>query len=222
MGSGIEISQPPGVAVDLINAVTKQLGIAVNYERYPNARALQLLASGEIDGAFMFSYNPEREEIGRYPQDAQGQVDGSKRLARLSYWLYSLQDSAITWDGQRLTGVSGTLAAEHGDSIIQDLASMGHSVQQPKSAYHALLMLKRRENVIGAALQDIKAQPLLNNAELSGIKRSSLPLRSKDYFLIFSHRFYDNHPTLAKGIWQVIEAQREKLTQRSLQQYSSQ
>ncbi|ASP39269.1 hypothetical protein CHH28_11540 [Bacterioplanes sanyensis] len=220
MGSGVEIQQPPGIALDIINAAAQQLDLTIRYERYPNVRVLQLLESGMIDGAFMFSYKPQRAQIGHYPITSSGEVDGSKRLARLSYWLYSLPDSPIRWDGNELYNVNGIIAAEHGDSIISDLKIMGHDIQQPKSVYHALLMLKKRQSVVGAALQDTKAASYLAQPNFKDIKRSALPLRSKDYFLVLSRQFVAEHPHIAQALWDKVGQLRDEMTSKNLPLYA--
>ncbi|NRB67973.1 MAG: hypothetical protein HRU48_11525 [Vibrio sp.] len=51
MGTGVEVVQPPGIALDVINAAAKELNLTIKYERYPNVRVLHLLENGQIDGA---------------------------------------------------------------------------------------------------------------------------------------------------------------------------
>ena len=226
MGTGVNVAEPPGIALDIINAAAKALNLKIIYKRYPNVRVLHLLEYGQIDGAFMFSYKAERAKIARYPLTPEGKLDSSKRLASLSYWLYSLEQAELDWDGTHLFNVNGldvngAIVAEHGDSIISDLEKIGHKVQQPASAYKALLMLTRRSQVVGAALQDVKAAPLLSRSEFSGIKRSSAPLKTKDYFLVLSHHFVEKHPKLAKALWQKIEELRDEVLKESMHRYSS-
>ncbi|MGB0944040.1 MAG: transporter substrate-binding domain-containing protein, partial [Marinomonas sp.] len=104
MGTGVDVMEPPGIALDIINAAAQELNIKVVYKRYPNVRVMHLLKHGQIDGAFMFSYKPERAKIARYPLTQEGKLDSSKRLATLSYWLYSLTEAKLDWDGTNLTG----------------------------------------------------------------------------------------------------------------------
>lgn len=219
MGTGIEVQDPPGVALDIINAAANELNLSIRFERHPNVRVLHLLENGAIDGAFMFSYKPERAQIGQYPTTADGELDGSKRLASLSYWLYSYDGTGIEWEGQKLKQVKGAIAAEHGDSIVGDLEQLGHEVFEPQSAYKALMMLEKHNRVVGAALQDIKAEVYLNQPEFKGIKRSATPFRSKDYFLVLSNDFVNAHPELAKAIWRKIGELREKVTEQVMAQY---
>ena len=221
MGTGVEVIEPPGIALDIINAAAQELNLKIVYKRYPNVRVMHLLKHGQIDGAFMFSYKPERAKIARYPLTQEGKLDSSKRLATLSYWLYSLTEAKLDWDGTNLTGAKGFIVAEHGDSIIGDLEKIGQKVQQPDSAYKALLMLTKRPQVVGAALQDVKVAPLLDSAEFSGIKRSSVPLKTKDYFLVLSNRFVARYPDLATAFWEKIEERRDDVTKESMYRYSS-
>lgn len=221
MGTGEEVVDPPGIALDVINATAQELNLKIVYKRYPNVRVLHLLENGQIDGAFMFSYKPERARIARYPLTPEGKLDSSKRLATLSYWLYFLSEEDVAWDGKNLIGVNGFIVAEHGDSIISDLEKIGQVVQQPDSAYKALLMLAKRPQVVGAALQDVKATPLLERAEFSEIKRSSVPLKTKDYFLVLSNRFVARYPDLAATLWEKIEERRDDVAKESMHRYST-
>lgn len=220
MGTGEQVDHPPGIALDIINAAAEELNLKVTYKRYPNVRVLHLLKNGQVDGAFMFSYKPERAEIARYPITEEGKLDNTKRLATLSYWLYFTERSELKWSGTNFIGTSGIIVAEHGDSIISDLEMKGQIVQQPESAYKALEMLVKRRPVVGAALQDVKASPLLDRPEFSGIQRSSAPLRTKDYFLLLSHHFVSRHPVLAKAVWQKIEELRDEITEKRMYHYS--
>jgi len=226
MGTGVNLVEPPGIALDVINAAAKELNLKIVYKRYPNVRVLHLLEYGQIDGAFMFSYKAERAKIARYPLTPEGKLDSTKRLASLSYWLYSLAEEKLDWDGTRLSGinsldVNGFIVAEHGDSIVSDLEILGQKVQQPASAYKALLMLTRRSQIVGAALQDVKASPLLDRAEFSDIRRSSVPLKTKDYFLVLSNRFVEKYPDIADALWQKIEELRDEVSKESMYRYSS-
>jgi len=221
MGTGVEVVEPPGIALDVINAAAKELNLIIVYKRYPNVRVLHLLENNEIDGAFMFSYKAERAEIARYPLTPEGKLDSTKRLASLSYWLYSLAEAKLDWDGTRLSGINGHIVAEHGDSIISDLKKIGQKVQQPNSPYKALLMLTRRQEIVGAALQDLKAAPFLDRPEFSTIKRSSVPLKTKDYFLVLSNQFVESYPAVADALWQKIEQLRDEVSKESMYRYTS-
>lgn len=219
MGTGVDVVEPPGIALDVINAAAKELELTINYKRYPNVRVLHLLENGLIDGAFMFSFKPERTAFARYPVTAKGELDTDKRLATLSYWLYTKTGKSLDWNGERFSHTNGLVAAEHGDSIIDDLEKKGLQILQPESAYKALLLLVKRPQVFGAAIQDMKADPLLKQPEFQGIVRAPLPLKTKDYFLVLSHQFVDSHPEIATALWQKIEELREDVTKESMYRY---
>ncbi len=221
MGTGLTVVDPPGIALDVINAAAKELNLIIVYKRYPNVRVLHLLENNQIDGAFMFSYKAERAKIARYPFTPEGKLDSTKRLASLSYWLYSLEEAKLDWDGTNLIGENGFIVAEQGVSIVSDLKKIGQKVKQPDSVYKALLMLTKRQQVVGAALQDVKATPYLDRPEFSGIRRSSVPLNTKDYFLVLSNRFVERHPDIAEALWQKIEELRDEVSKKSMYRYTS-
>ncbi len=216
LGTGPKIPKNPGIALDIIDAAAKELNLVIKYERYPNARVLHLLKNSIIDGAFLYSYKPERNILGRYPKTPQGEIDTSKRIARLSYWLYSKPGADVEWNGGVLSKANGILVAARGDSIVGVLKALGHEVTESKSDQHSLLMLSKHDTVLGAALIDIKADPFLSKPEFNRIERSELPLKSNDYFLVLSNDFVEQHPEVAEAFWQKIGDLRDKVTQQAI------
>jgi polar amino acid transport system substrate-binding protein len=86
IGNGMDIADPPGIAVELIKRAAEALGLKVEFVRRPNKRVLIELQKGIADGAFCFSFTEERLQYGRYPM-RNGQLDNSRRVTVISYYL---------------------------------------------------------------------------------------------------------------------------------------
>ncbi|WP_253820429.1 amino acid ABC transporter [Vibrio pectenicida] len=74
----------------------------------------------------------------------------------------------------------------------------------------SMLELKRLPVI---ALQDTTAQQFLLNHEILTIKQIQPAIKTKDYFLVLSHKFIENNSQIAQNIWQKIEDTREEIVQ---------
>jgi polar amino acid transport system substrate-binding protein len=53
--------------MDIIRQAATDIDINLEFLRTPNRRVMENLKLGEIDGAFMFSFNTERMHNSQYP-----------------------------------------------------------------------------------------------------------------------------------------------------------
>src|SRR3546814_19503415 len=67
----------------------------VRFVRMPGLRVLAELQGDALDGALLFSHSREREAQGAFPM-RDGVPDATRRLATLSYALYTLRGSDRT------------------------------------------------------------------------------------------------------------------------------
>ena len=207
MGNGSALTNPPGIAVDIIVKAAKNLGHTVHFIRVPNKRVLLTIKSGKADGAFIFSYKTEREQYGRYPMK-NGKPDGDLRIASMSYYFYALRINDMTWDGKKLAGSSLKVGANSGYSIIGDLKKMGFKVEEAKTTQQNFQKLK--SNRFGAvAAQSITADAFLKFEQNTAVERLEPPLKTKDYFLMLSHQFYKKNSEKAKQLWQEVALARD-------------
>ncbi|MBF0208521.1 MAG: hypothetical protein HQK53_16720 [Oligoflexia bacterium] len=117
IGFSEQIANPPGVALDIITSAASQLGISVEYLRLPNKRVLEDLKHGKIDGAFIYSHKPDRAEFAKYPMKDK-KLDTDRRIATLSYYLYTMPSSKVTWDGKKFNNLTRPIGANTGYSIV--------------------------------------------------------------------------------------------------------
>ncbi len=217
MGEGYEVANPPGLALEVINAAAHSLGIEVNYVRLPNKRVLQELKSGNLDGCFIFSYNTERAKFARYPM-AVGKPDGRRRIATLGYYFYKLRDQPLEWDGSRLYSPHQKVGAHLGFSIVRDLGKLNIEVSELKTSEQLFGMLKERR-LLAVAIQDTMADAFIYAHHIQNVEKVLPAIKTKDYFLAFNHKFAQENPELVHRIWEAIAAVRDKILSRAKGRY---
>ncbi len=216
-GEGLQMSNPPGLAIELIRAAAQDLGVEVVFERLPNKRVLLALQNGSIDGAFIYSHNAERAAFASFPMK-NGQPDSQRRVARLSYYIYQLKNTAPLWDGQQFVAQNRPIGANAGYSVVGDLKKMGIEVEEAKNTEQNFNKL-RLGRLAAVAAQDVMTDAWLQKVKASDIEKLPQPLVSKDYFLIFGQRYAKEHAALVEKLWDRIAATREQRTRDALPHY---
>ncbi len=211
-------AEPPGVAIDIIRQAAADIGINLEFQRTPNRRVLENLKLGEIDGAFMFSFNTDRMPNGQYPMK-EGKLDEEKRIAVLSYFLYRRKGADLHWDGQSLGGTDLYIGANNGYSIVNDLRKMGVTVEEARTTEQNFSKL-RLGRIAAVAHQELVADPYLESTGMGQIEKLYPPLNTKNYFLMLGHGFVAQHPELADRLWTRIGEIRDSKTLEVLPQYA--
>lgn len=216
----------PGIIVEMLQMLPDRLGGAIRLQllRRPWARCLAELESGRVDAIFSSSFRPERLKLGVYPMK-QGEPDRQLRIDTKTYSLYTLSGSALRWDGQRFSGVDGTvsLVAMRGYAIIDELRRLPEvAVAEADHAEVALRMVLARR-VLGFAQLTEPADYLLRRTPEFGhsIVKTPTPLMSRDYFLQISHAFHRRHTALAGQIWQSLATIRQTERERLVAKYQA-
>jgi polar amino acid transport system substrate-binding protein len=87
LGSGTDtLAEKPGVTVELIRIVAKDVGIEPVFVRAPWRRCMELLKEGEVDAVINGSYSSARAEFGAFPM--QGEKPDDARKSHV--WTYTL------------------------------------------------------------------------------------------------------------------------------------
>ncbi len=219
MGEGGKIAAPPGIAVEIIQAAARDIDAKIVLSRYPNKRVQTLLKSGMIDGAFVFSYKDSRKEMGQYPL-INGKLDSSRRIAVMSYYFYVTTNSPVSWNGKALINTSQQVGANMGYSIVGDLRKIGIVVEEAMNTEQNLRKLVSGR-ISAYAAQDFTADVSLKTLGIKQVKKLQPPIKTKDYFLIFSHQFVGDHPNLAKQLWTSVGKHRDQVTEASSHKYFS-
>lgn len=200
-----------GLNITLLNQVGEALDLQLRFIPVPWRRCLNGLAQGTYDGAFAASYTSERLAYGVYPLDADGRVDEGLRLHTQAYLLYSRQDDPVGWNGNEFRQLRGSVGSLSGFSIVDFLKLHGAAVVESSRDPEALLYMLSTRRLQAVAMQSLRAGHVLrDNPELASVIRpASLPLETKAYYLMLSHRLVEARPVLASRIWQEVQRQRD-------------
>ena len=222
---GVDIASPPffsftysdtpengehnGVAYEIMNEVTTQLGINILIKRYPWKRCLAYLKDGSIDGVMGASYLKERSDFGHYPLKDTGEIDYSRIIYSNDYWLYT-NDENVFWDGKTLVlpdaGIVGTGLGYSSAKLLSNLGAKVFEAHSP-STLASMLMSQEIAAIAGYAKQ---IEPhFVNYRRRAGINSESIrkfhiPLAQDNMFLLVSKQFYRKHKKVAERVWNVF------------------
>jgi polar amino acid transport system substrate-binding protein len=208
----------PGVSIELVRDAAKEAGIEVEFVRMPWVRCQKSLQKGEVDAIFNASFKEERLEFGVYPM-AGGKPDAARRIATVTYALYRLKGGAVTWDGKTIEGLDGPVGAQSGYSIVEDLTRMGIKTEEAQAPTTNFKKLASKRIPAVAALV-VTGDALLASGEFPAVEKVSPPLVTKDYFVMFSHQFYDGKRALAERLWAKIAEVRDRDAAKLYAKYS--
>ena len=196
--------EKPGLEIELYRMVARQLGLQLRIERIPWKLCLQKLESNQVDGIFPASYKKERTEIGHYPMK-DGSVDTTRKTRDNAYYLYTLKNSKLTWDGEEFSGLSGIIGVPAGWAIVEDLKKKGVAVKEitvhPQTP--DLLVLGRLQGFV--CLETVFDSYLSDAPEkYADIAKISPPIWEKPYYLMLSKQFVESRPETAEEFWNAI------------------
>ncbi|MCP4159652.1 MAG: transporter substrate-binding domain-containing protein [Deltaproteobacteria bacterium] len=209
MGQGTKVGNPPGVGVDIIFKVAKNLNIKLLVSRLPNKRVHKYLSLGSLDGSGFYSFKKDRLKEGVFPTK-NGKLDKSKRVSVLGYYMYILKGSKVSWDGEILTGVK-YVGANSGYSVVGNLKKLGLTVNEVKSTKQNLEMLLKGR-IQAYAAQDGTIDPVIASYKrYANLIKIGPPIKTKEYYFMFSHKYYKNNREMAHKIWDQIEVVRDSV-----------
>ncbi|MBF0205397.1 MAG: transporter substrate-binding domain-containing protein [Oligoflexia bacterium] len=211
LGEGSALATPhPGISIDILRMVGEKLNLQIDFRRSPWKRALEIeLQNGNIDGLFSASYVKEREAFGIYPLIGQTPDEG-KRLYTSSYVFYQAKGNNISWDGNTLD-FRETIYVPVGYSIADDLRKKGLKVAENNSPQQLMQQLALKRIKIAALLEDSGDFVMSSRPDIGkSVEKLSPPIKTKAYYVLFSHQFYAKNEGLALRIWDTIENIRMK------------
>ncbi len=195
---GTENDANPGIFIEQMRLMEKELNIRVTYKRAPWKRCMIYLKKGTVDGVICGSYKKERENNGVYPKTADGNHDPSRRFSDSSYYMYVKKDSDIHWDGTSFSNLNGVVGTQLGFSINPKLKKLGVKVVEvPMVLTNFKKLVKNR--IVGVAAHEDTGDAVMLG--FNNVKKLSVPLSTKPYYLIMSHQIYKSDPALVNAIW---------------------
>lgn len=208
----------PGIAVEIVAAAAKNVGIDVRFVRLPWKRCLISLRDGRVDAVFNSSFVRERLTFAVYPGGLR-MPDPAARIATISYSLYRLRGAGISWDGRAFAGVRGPIGAVIGYSIVGELSRLGVEAEPVGSSRQNFVKMSIGR-LSAAALHTVTGDRLLAGGDFPSIERVDPPVAVKDYYLVVGRGFVRDHPDLADRLWAEIAAIRDPMTERLMRVYA--
>jgi polar amino acid transport system substrate-binding protein len=117
----------------------------------------------------------------------------------------------VGYDGRRITGLTGTIGAQRGTSITQDLRRQGLPVEDSSPDVRTTVVKLAAGRVHAAAIGTDQAERLLaSDGDLAAkVEIVRPPLVEKPYFLVFAPGFAQRHPALVQRTWSAVAVERE-------------
>ncbi len=212
MGKGPQPANPPGLAIELVMQSAAALDIDVTLRRMPVKRILHLLENGLLDGAIGYSYTTDRADFLIYPRTTTGDVDESKQLYTLEYYLFSRPDFVPQGLGNGLAGLAQyRLGVASGTSLAQVLDSQGIRYEAARTQEQDLakLLSGRLDLILGP--DEPTSQLIKSLGWEKQIRRFGEPLLAREYYLVFNKPFCRDNGSLCERWWHEIQRRRDAL-----------
>lgn len=203
LGEGGAIDwEKPGITLELLREVGRRLGVRFTYKRVPWKRGLFMVEHGQADGIFHASFKKQRQRIGVFPMRA-GKPDPRRSIFTQRYVFYRLKDAPFAWDGKSLRNLEGPVGVLRGYSIQGDLEKKGVPISISNGQEQILGKLRKGRVGAFANLEGMTDAFLADQGDLfDDVVKVAPAIKSKPYYLMFSHGFYRQHRDLAERIWQ--------------------
>ncbi len=203
LGEGSKLANPPGIGIDILLQVAKDLDLTFEISRRPNTRVHYEFSAGIFDASGFYSYKKEREKEGVFPRNEKGELDKTKSISRQSYYFYAPNDTTISWDGKTLSGAN-LVGANSGYSIVANLKNLGIDVNEVKSIKQNLMVMAAGYTQAYAA-QDAALDPIIASyPQWSHLIKVGPAIKTKEYYFMFSHSFYNQNKEIAHKVWDQI------------------
>lgn len=202
LGNPKEITPNQRIEINKILNIAKTYNIKVTFKPVPWKRALLLVEKGLIDGVIQASYKTTRAAYAKYPMK-NNEIDSSKKLNDgNSYYVYRNINSALRWNGKEFLN-GGTVAAMEKYAVIEDLKKHPN-IKIKTFLNNSQIVRKLAKEKLDAYAGIAKTTDKLLKKFPSLAKeivKESIPIRKKDYFLIFSKITYKEKSKDMEKIW---------------------
>jgi polar amino acid transport system substrate-binding protein len=223
IGNGSEVPEEyPGTYIEMLRLVAQRVPIELQLVRYPWQRCKAYLRDNKVDG-INSSYRASRTEIGVFPLNPEGAPDRSRRITSDSYLLYASKGAGVYFDpdtDQIMNAEQGILAPL-GYSILEDFRKRGLKIEAVPSGVAGLLNMLALGRASGIIAHQSQADHILaiNADTMKNIIATKPVLAEKDYYILISKHFYQNHPKIAEQIWNTIGDLRQTHLPKILDRY---
>jgi polar amino acid transport system substrate-binding protein len=216
-GAGTDIPARPGIAVELVQRAVSQLGATLVLTRLPARRMAEDVKAGRQDGILGFRHSPERARDLVFPMQ-DGKPDATRYAARLAHSLYRRHDSGVTWDGQRVGGLTAPVAVSSTQLVADALLAQGIEILRIESSgqMFAMLSIGRVDAVV---VIDALGDRQLREQGAGQIEKVAPPMLVEDFHVPVSPRFYAARRDFTERLWRLIGEQRDGVYAELLPKY---
>ncbi|WP_135077028.1 transporter substrate-binding domain-containing protein [Terasakiella sp. SH-1] len=211
LGTGHQVPQEnPGLTVELLKQVANQQNVTLEFLRLPWKRAIASLTDNSINGLFDASFQKKRTKFARYPSLPDHSVDTSKALMVQRYVLYVKKGTNhFTWTGKSFDFHSGqkNIGIKLGYSIASDLKAHQATIEETHNSEKNIKKLLSDRIIAYAELEGMGDRYLATHPQYAQlIEKLEPPVRTKPYYLVFSHEFYKQYPQFCEAYWENIRS----------------
>jgi len=199
---GKEGNEMPGLYFEMFKLLEEKMKVKFKFKRRPFKRCLLTLKSGRVDIMASVSFKKSRKKFGVYPMN-NNKLLGYQRISEGSYYLYSLKSKGTIWDNKSLKSIKGIVGVKEGYSIAKDLIESNIKVKEMKGVEQLFSMLKK-SYVKSVALHDSEGDMWLKKRGFESLRKSNVPLKKKNYYLLISHQFHRRNRGLSQKIWDTL------------------
>lgn len=216
-GTGTDIPALPGIAVELVQRTVAKLGATLVLTRLPARRMAEEVKAGRQDGILGFRYSPDRARDLVFPM-LDGRPDATRYAARLAHSLYRRRNSGVTWDGQRVGGLTAPVAVSSTQLVADALQAQGIEIirLESSSQMFAMLAIGRVDAVV---VIDALGDRQLRQQDSGLIEKVAPPMLVEDFHVPVSRRFYAARRDFTERLWRLIGEQRDGVYAELLPKY---
>ena len=198
-----------GLNIVLMEAAAAKAGAKLEIVALPWKRCLGGVEDKSMDGAIAASFKDDRAKYAVYPTVGD-KLDENKRLHTEEYSLYRAKGSNLSWDGTNFSNLTGSVGAQRGYSIIDNLKKSGAKVDEGGALAKDNMKKLVGGQVQAVALTTQEGDLLLASTEFSGkAEKVTPPLIQKTYYTIFGKEFYSKNTKIVDSLWSQMATVRE-------------
>lgn len=180
-------------------------GLPLRLQAYvaPRARCLLDARAGQAE-ALIGVFDPERLAWARYPMRGE-QPDDSQALAAGRFLVYRRAGSKADWDGERFSQLQGApVGVRLGFSYGGALARSAAPIDDKATSAEQLMRKLAKGRVALAIVQEAQGEVLRQQGLEVPVEALPRAFGSFELYLILPQRFEQQHPALARQLWQRI------------------
>jgi polar amino acid transport system substrate-binding protein len=198
-----KIAENQKIEFQKLKEIASKNNITIRFKATPWKRALLLIEKGRIDGVINASYKKDRAIYAKYPMK-KNKLDRTKRLNDgMSYYIYKNRNSTLKWDGQKFINPDGAIGVMKKFAVIDDLKKHPNITIKEFENNPEIIRNLATAKIAAYAGTYIAVDKVLKKypSLAKNIVRESMPIRKKDYFLIFSKKTYQDKEQEMEIIW---------------------